>query len=217
MITRDQALGLIGGDLYGSEGTKIGQVGQVFLDDETDRPEWVTVHSGLFGTRESFVPLREARSGPGGLTVPYTKEQIKGAPTVDVGGGHLSQEEERQLYAYYGLEYVAPPPHPGQSTGTTADGGTPRPAVQPRAAGMESVEVARVRLRKIVVTDHVSAGVPVRHEEVRLEREPVSEDAADTTEGGGLSEEQYEIVLHAERPAVASELVPEGTPGADGR
>jgi len=51
---------VIGQSVYGRDGDKLGKVGQVYLDDETGKPEWATVQTGLFGTKESFVPLAQA-------------------------------------------------------------------------------------------------------------------------------------------------------------
>ena len=34
----------------GSDGREIGGVGEIYLDDETGAPEWVTVATGLFGS-----------------------------------------------------------------------------------------------------------------------------------------------------------------------
>jgi len=103
MFTQDQARTVIGGTLYGAGNEKIGKIGQIFVDDETGRPEWVTVHTGLFGTNESFVPVADGALSDDGLTVPFGKDQIKDAPNVDPEGGHLSEQEEDQLYTYYGL------------------------------------------------------------------------------------------------------------------
>ncbi len=106
MINQAQARELIGRDLYDGGGEKVGRIGQVFLDDESGRPEWVTVHTGLFSTRESFVPIADAETTAEGLRVSYTKGQVKDAPNVDVEGGHLSQQEEENLYRHYGLNYT---------------------------------------------------------------------------------------------------------------
>ena len=51
---------LPGREVYGTDGRRIGKVGQVFVLEGTDDPTWMTVHTGLFGTHESFVPVAEA-------------------------------------------------------------------------------------------------------------------------------------------------------------
>jgi len=95
---------IVGQALTGSDGEKIGTVGQVYLDDQTGKPEWVTVLTGLFGTKETFVPIGAATTSGGALWVPYSKDKVEGAPNVDADG-HLSHEEEAELFRYYGLSY----------------------------------------------------------------------------------------------------------------
>ncbi|OUM43524.1 PRC and DUF2382 domain-containing protein [Arthrobacter sedimenti] len=83
-------------------GDKVGAIGVVFLDDATDEPTWVTVHTGLFGTRESFVPLAGAEVQGDQLVVDYPRDVIKHAPSTE-RDGHLSPEDELGLYRHYGL------------------------------------------------------------------------------------------------------------------
>ena len=61
MITRNDLRNLLGATAHDPSGDKIGKVGQVYYDDDTDQPKWITVHTGLFGTNESFVPLQGAQ------------------------------------------------------------------------------------------------------------------------------------------------------------
>ena len=114
---------VIGSTAVGPDG-KLGTVGQVFLDDETGRPEWATVRTGLFGTKEAFVPLAEADLSGQDLRVPYDKDKVKGAPHVEADSGHLSQQEEAELYRYYGLHYSDAPSDSGLPTGQAASGRT---------------------------------------------------------------------------------------------
>src|SRR3982751_5640963 len=114
MYDRIDAQQLVGAQVVGADQEKIGQVGQVFLDDETGAPQWVTVQTGLLARREKFVPLAGARVvDDGRVQVPYGKNQIKDAPSVDVDAGHISEAEEAALYRYYGL-----------GTETTGEAGT---------------------------------------------------------------------------------------------
>lgn len=105
MLTKEEAQQLIGCDVYGTGGEKIGRMGQVYLDDQTDQPEFATVNTGLFGMNESFVPLTQAQPSGEGLTVPFSKDQVKEAPSVSPDAGHLSLDDEASLYQYYDLPY----------------------------------------------------------------------------------------------------------------
>ncbi|MCX4967749.1 PRC and DUF2382 domain-containing protein [Streptomyces sp. NBC_00654] len=88
--------------VYDSEGEKVGSVGRVYVDDDTGRPDWVTVKTGLFGMKESFVPLAGARRVASDLHISHPKESVKDAPRVDADA-HLSVSEEEELYRHYGL------------------------------------------------------------------------------------------------------------------
>ncbi|GAA3603652.1 hypothetical protein GCM10022199_04220 [Marihabitans asiaticum] len=92
-----------GGTVYDSDGDKVGSVGQIYLDDTTGEPNWVTVNTGLFGTKETFVPLDGARVEDDEIHVPHDKGTIKDAPQVDADG-HIDEEQEAELYRYYGVE-----------------------------------------------------------------------------------------------------------------
>lgn len=86
----------------GNDG-KIGTVGQVFLDDSSNDPTWMTVNTGLFGTKESFVPLEGATYDHDEIVVPFTKDLVKDAPRLDVDES-LRPEQESELFAHYGLQ-----------------------------------------------------------------------------------------------------------------
>ncbi|WP_228992152.1 PRC and DUF2382 domain-containing protein [Streptomyces sp. DH8] len=88
--------------VYDNDGEKVGSVGRVYVDDGTGKPDWVTVKTGLFGMKESFVPLAGARRVGSDLHVAHPKESVKDAPRVDADA-HLSVAEEEELYRHYGL------------------------------------------------------------------------------------------------------------------
>lgn len=85
------------------DGDKVGKVGQVYLDDATGQPNWVTVNTGLFGGSETFIPLDEATQDGDDLRVPYTKAFIKDAPNLDADS-HVDESQEDEFYRYYGLQ-----------------------------------------------------------------------------------------------------------------
>ena len=75
--------------------------------------------------------------------------------------------------------------------------------------GTETTEAGRARLRKYVVTEQQSVNVPVTREEVRIEREPITDANRDEAlSGPDISEEEHEVTLHDERPVVETEAVP---------
>ena len=227
---------LIGADVHGTDDAKIGTVGQVYVEDSTQTPTWVTVRTGLFGSSESFAPLADASFEGGVLRVGYEKAFVKDAPRID-DDGSLSADEEQALYSYYGLGgTTAPTEAPlydqdadrgvdvdrsvdtdrdndrgteGHDTsGPTTDDAMTRSEERLRV-GTERVEAGRARLRKHIVTEQVSKTVPVSHDEVTLTREPITEaNAGDALAGPDLSEEEHEVILTEERVVTAKETVP---------
>lgn len=90
------------GTVYDQDGSKVGKVAQLYLDDASGEPNWVTVNTGLFGSNETFVPLDRARVNNGEIHVPYTKDFIKDAPNLDADA-HIDERQEDDLYRYYGM------------------------------------------------------------------------------------------------------------------
>ena len=234
MINTENIGGLIGATVIGSDGDKIGTVGQVYVDPDTGRANWITVRTGLFGMRESFVPLDAAEQTGDEIRVPYSKEFVKDAPNIDHEGA-LEEDETDNLYSYYGgasagystgttggyrtgddtpgtAGYTAAATGPAGTGATTGTPGTTGTGGVSGAAGTsgtddydtgrrtegydtsgpttddamtrseerlhvgtEKVQTGRARLRKYVVTEKQNVTVPVSREEVRLEREPITD------------------------------------------
>jgi sporulation protein YlmC with PRC-barrel domain len=112
---------LIGRKAFDRNGTKIGTVDEVYLDDATGTPEWAAVRTGVF-SRDAFVPLAPSKLVDNALHVPYERALIKDAPDFGVGR-HLSPEQELRLYHHYGLELADPPEKPAPASGSDRDFG----------------------------------------------------------------------------------------------
>jgi uncharacterized protein (TIGR02271 family) len=206
-LSKDQLLQQRGQDLYDSHDDKVGTIEEIYLDHESGEPEWALVHTGLFGTKSTFVPLREASDHGGALSVPYEKAQIKDAPTLDVDG-ELSRAQEDELYRYYRLDADTSGTVGHDVSGPTTDDAMTRSEEELRVGTAER-ETGRVRLRKYVVEDEVTQTVPVRREEIRVEREPITDgNVDDALDGPGISEEEHEVVLHEEEVVVDKRAVP---------
>jgi PRC-barrel domain len=100
----ETARGWLGRVMVDRDTNKIGEVVDIYLDNETGRPEWAVVRTGLFGMRSTFVPLADAREVGDGLQVPQRRLQVKEAPNIEPDGW-LSEVEEAELYRHYGLDY----------------------------------------------------------------------------------------------------------------
>jgi uncharacterized protein (TIGR02271 family) len=216
MITTDDVQQLLrsGGNVVSTDGTKIGSIGQVYLDDATSRPEWVTTSTGMFGGAESFVPLEGAAVSGDDVVVPFDKATVKDAPRIG-DDGHLSEEQEAELYRYYGLVHGTGPVETDQAatvghdtSGPTTDTAMTRSEEQLHV-GTERREAGRARLRKYVETEQVSESVPVRKERAVIEREPITEANVDAAKAGpAISEEEHEVVLEEEHAVAGKATVP---------
>jgi len=238
MISQNDIQQLAGATVYTADGDKVGSVGQVYLDDQSGAPEWVSVKTGLFGAKESFVPLDKASLTGDRIEVPFGKDQIKDAPRID-SDGHLSPAEEDELYTYYGLassggrlsggyddgdggreSFTGGESSTGRDTFTdreTVGHDTSGPSTDDAmtrseerlVAGTRTEQAGKARLRKYVVTEQQQVTVPVTREEVTLDREPITDaNVGSALDGPAISEEEHEVTLHAERPVVETEAVP---------
>jgi uncharacterized protein (TIGR02271 family) len=225
MIDSNSVNELIGADVYGSGDAKIGTVGQVYVDNDTQAPTWVTIRTGLFGSSETFAPLADATFDAGIVRVAHEKAFVKDAPRVEADGA-LTDEEEQALYSYYGMSDTSVADEQplydqdadrGLNTHGTEGHDTSGPTTDDAMTrseerlhvGTEQVQAGRARLRKHVVTEQVTKTVPVSHDEVTLSREPITDaNAADALAGPDLSEEEHEVVLTEERVVTAKETVP---------
>jgi uncharacterized protein (TIGR02271 family) len=212
-------------------GDKLGTIDAIYLDDETGQPEWATVTSGLFTAKIAFVPLAQAQDTGDSVQVPYDKQQVKNAPTMQADG-QLSQDDEAELYRHYGLDYSehrsdsglpagerdrdddgvyddGPDTAVGRDTsGPTTDEAMTRSEEELRV-GTETRERGRARLRKHVTTETQTVTVPVQREEVRVEREPITDANLDAaTSGPAISEEEHEVTLREEEVVVEKRAVP---------
>jgi len=230
MSETTEAYDFRGRTLLDHDGEKIGKIDELYYDESGGQPEWALVNTGLFGTKKTFVPIRDASPAGEDLQVPVTKDQVKDAPRVDVDQ-ELSEKQERQLFDHYEVPYTTE----GSTTATGAPGsaadatgrdtaGTEQNGGHDRSdsatdgamtrseeelhVGTTERESGRVRLRKYVVTEDVQTTVPVKREEVRLEREPITDANRDqATSGAEISEAEHEVILHEEEPVVEKRTV----------
>lgn len=204
-----------GRTVKGPDGEKIGKLDEIYADRQTNKPEWALVNTGLFGMKSSFVPLQGASPTGEDVQVAYDKEKVKDAPRVDPDG-ELSQKEEAELYRHYGLEYSEARSDSGLPEGGSARGRGQRETDDAMTRSEEELRVGtaerergRARLKKYVVTEDVQQTVPVRREEVRVEREPITDENIDEAMSGpDISESEHEVTLMEEEPVVEKRTVP---------
>ena len=237
-----------GRTLYDTDGAKIGRIVEIYLDQQGGHAEWALVHTGLLGTKQTFVPLRGAQAEGDDLRAGVAKDQAQQAPHIDPDS-ELSEADEQRLFEHYDIPYTsqgtttardaagdtelgAPVRRVGQAQGLPVEGqlagrsdagpgaqghdvsGPTTDEAMTRSeeelrVGTRTQERGRARLRKYVVTETETHTVPVTREELRVEREPITEGNLDAaTDGPSISEEEHEVVLHEERPVIGKETVP---------
>lgn len=199
--------------------SKVGTVADVYADDETGRPEWLAVNTGLFGTKVSFVPLAGAEVYGDEVLLAYDKDLVKAAPRAEADG-HLSPQEEAALYDHYGVDSRRPDGPTGEvgrsarrGAGEDVSGSETDDAMTRSEEELDvdkrTSEAGRVRLRKWIETEDVNIRVPVRRERARLVTEPITEANAEAAmSGGDLTTEEHEVVLKEEVVDVDKRVVP---------
>ncbi|GAA1469876.1 PRC and DUF2382 domain-containing protein [Nocardiopsis exhalans] len=288
---------LVGHRVLDTEGHNVGKIKQVFLDDQTGRPSWVSVHTGLFGMKETLVPLQGAQPVEEDIQIPYDKATVKDAPHVDADR-HVSPEDEELVRDYFarqggfprqaqgeqrlpggageaandqqgvplgqempkwmggpgiaggGRERAEGPVPEGRGDEPEMHGNDPADAMtesgqahaMPPAAhgetadrhaserlggpggadtedmsvlrheeqvdiGVERREGGQARMRRHVETERFDETVPLHHEELEVERRPIT-DPSQVTDTGHMEEDEETFTLYEERPVVSKEEVP---------
>ncbi|WP_122263756.1 DUF2382 domain-containing protein [Ornithinimicrobium cerasi] len=224
-ITREHIDQLSTAQVLDQDGDTVGKVAQVYLDDQSGVPAWITVNTGFFGGNETFVPLEGADVETDRVRVPFDGSHIKGAPNMRADH-HLSESEQEELYRYYGLQGSGPA-YVGADHG--ADGrdhaGFDRDRGDAEArmtlheervnVGTERAQTGGVRLRKHVVTEQRDVTVPVEREEYEIVREPVT--GSGTSDRSQMGDDEIEVAVHEERPVVSKRVVATEQVGVDKR
>ncbi|MET3808271.1 uncharacterized protein (TIGR02271 family) [Nakamurella sp. UYEF19] len=197
-------------------GDKIGTVEQVYINDTTGAPDWITIKTGLFG-KDRFAPLHGSSFSGDDLALPYGKDVVKDSPSV-TDTDHLDNDESDALFRYYQQHLGA-----GSSydRGSETDYQNSQAAAQPVASGNDSgyltrseeqlhvgtekVEAGRAGIRKYVVTEQQTVNVPVSHDEVRVIREPLQ--AGDSVDGATIGEDAVEVTLMEDQVHVDKQVV----------
>ena len=187
-----------GAPVVSKDGEQIGEVEEIYLDNETEKPEWVGVSTGR---KSVLVPLTGADVQENAISVPYDVDQVKSSPTVK--SDEITQEQEQEIYAHYGLSYGESRSDSGLPEGGTTDEAEFVRSEEELAVGKQKVEAGTARLRKWVETEPVSADVELQREAARVTREPVDRPVSDAE----IGEQEIEVPLRAEQATVQKQAV----------
>lgn len=231
MITLEQMKDSMnaGANVLSEDGAVLGSMGQLYVDDATGEPSWVTVATHTAGNPESFAPLNGATLDGQDVRLPYTHAKVYESPKMSQDG-HLSPEEEQHLLRYYGLmaskdDDVNLTTSQSGNRSSRADGFAGRSDTEVRRTdgdddvtmtrseeqlrvGTELRETERVRLVKRVVTEEVTMTVQIRREELVVERVPVKDGAPLYDDGAGtFSKAERERLYSAVETAFSGDVV----------
>lgn len=115
MITTEAIAGMIGADALDVQDDRIGEINQVYVDEQTDHPTWVSVRLGLMSGAEVLVPLENAEWDERSLHVAVERRVAREAPRKEMDEP-LTLEEQDRLYTHYGIPAVQ---HPRSELGLT--------------------------------------------------------------------------------------------------
>jgi PRC-barrel domain/Domain of unknown function (DUF2382) len=190
----DEVRAWLGRVMVDRDGNRLGEITDIYLDRETDRPEWAVVRTGLFGLRSSFVPLAEATETGDQIQVPHQRMLVKDAPNIEADG-QLSEAEEAELYRHYGLDYDTGTADSDQAVSQPGDQATDD---QPTASSLGTNEPAAAPI----------GGPAERRSDEELEAAAALESAQPAIEDG------FGVGEGASRPFVYETP---GSPGPDSR
>ncbi len=203
-----------------AQGDKIGSVGQVYVNDQTGQPDWITVNTGLFGTKEHFAPLHGSNLEGDNLVLPFDKDVVKNSPDVS-DSAHLDPAEQQALYSYY-QQYVGNQGGHQNNSDTAYDAdranaeggyaggdanseGSLTRSEEQLHVGTEKVAAGRAGIRKFVVTEQQTVNVPVSHDEVHVVREPLQ--PGDNVDGATIGDDSVEVTLMEDQVHVDKQVV----------
>ena len=153
-----------GRTVVATDGDQLGKIEEIYFDQETNRPEWALIDTGMFAGKSSFMPLQGATSDDGQVTAPYSKDQVKDAPKVKPTRT-LSQPEEAELYCHYGVDYGESHSGSGLPEDSPTDGN-----------GQAGITAGQGRLKKHLVSERVTGVMPSERDRVVIEPEATATD-----------------------------------------
>lgn len=186
-LTEDRIRELRDVPVFTADGEELGDVSDVYYDDNTGRIECIAVSGGFLGLKKRVVPAAGARLDKGGLHLPYRKDDIEGSPDYD---NDLDERRYGDVSRYY-----------DERRGD--DDASVVRSEEELKVGKRAVEAGQVRLKKWVETEPVEMDVQLRRETARVKREPIDAPAP----GAEFDERDIDVPLHREEAVVQKRKV----------
>jgi uncharacterized protein (TIGR02271 family) len=185
----------------------VGAIADVYLSRANGEPEFVLLELG--GGAQTPVPLTNARLTGGVLYLDVDAQRVAAAPPAD-GGAELTPEYEVRLYEFYGH----PPPAVAPDAAATTElpggdeGAEMTVSEEQLVVDTQPRPTERVRVRKRVVTEEVTLTIPLRREELVIEREPIEPGTAQAPDDAQIVDAEFDFLLLAEQPVIEKRIVP---------
>jgi PRC-barrel domain len=161
-IDVDQVLDWRGSTVLDRDGRKVGTFHEVYLDEGTSAPAWAAVKTGPLGLRRRVVPIVDAEPDGTCVRIPFTKEQVLSAPTIDAEGW-VPESDRSVVLRHYGINASRPQDHSDRDEGVSppeaVDGVDPATASNPSGESQDRPserELKRFRLKRHTVTETVT-------------------------------------------------------------
>lgn len=208
---------IFGYDVIDTAGNKIGSVDNVWVDDASNELEFIGVKTGWLMGKSHIVPVANAQFSGNSITVPFEQSLVKDAPSYPADH-ELTPTEENEIYSYYGDQRSVEQSPTGLAAGgenlgeapvydyTGTDTGIDQQSLtlseEDLEVGTQQVEAGRVRLRKVVRTEHEEVPVELQREQVSVER--IDAGATDVPTNA-FEEQEIEVPVMREEPVVSKE------------
>lgn len=173
------------------DGEKIGKIEEIFLVEETGRPEWALVRLGRLKGHTTLVPLTRAHHVKDGVAIHVRKDDVSEAPEIKPDE-EPSEQKVEALYRHYRLSA----PNGSSTTHPSANGGS-APSQAAYANGNPPAQTTAPAppqsgpdLRDKPVGDILQTvkeeGSNLVSQEMRLAKAEMSEKAKDVGIGAGM-------------------------------
>jgi uncharacterized protein (TIGR02271 family) len=198
-----------GWEVVASDGHRLGKVEELLVDTQANKVRYVDVDVDG-DNRHVTVPIGYARleeTRQQVLMDGLGSEQLRALPTYERGG--ITRDYEEEVGRACNVSATSATPDFYENDAFRGDKEMRLTLSEEQLnVGKRQVEAGEVGIHKTVETQHVHENVQVRHEEVEVERRPISDPLA---AGAGRiieTEDEIRIPLHAEEVVVEKRVVP---------
>ena len=96
---------LVGMPARARDGETIGRLEEVLSEEHSQEGTWLRIRTGVLGRHDTLAPVSEARVESGDLVLPYGKDTVVQAPTLD-GDWPPSFDDAQSLHQYYATTWM---------------------------------------------------------------------------------------------------------------